>query len=391
MIIGLGNPGSIENNKGEKSMLKRIFTKKLVSGFLVSLLMLSGFGINYAVGVDGPEVKALSLEEAIELAMQNNPDMEIDGLAVEKAEEEYKLARDQARDLKNDMVTTYELGLAKWVNPKAKEVALILEEKKRDVGEKKLKLDVEKAYYDVLKAEKGLEIERAGLTYMQDQLKIAETAYKVGTKAKLDVTTAEAAVAGYQASVTRAENTYRTSVMELNRITGLDLDTPLKLTSKFAVEKAGESINLEETINQALEDNIDILAAKKTLELNEVQYEVAKKFYVRGVTAYDTAEIDKQSAEATVRKQDLNTRASVRKSYLTLFSLEKMIDWQTKEVEKAKENARVLMLKYEAGLATSLDARNAAIDLEKAEQNLSNSIYDYNLTKSQFKYQLFTS
>ncbi len=375
-------------------MLKRISVNKLILGFLVSMLMLSALGINYAVGEDGPEVKNLSLEEAVELAMQNNPDIEIAGLAVEKAKAEHKLARDQANDAKNDAkeldINTYEIDIAKRFNPKAKEVALVMEEKKRDVGEKKLKLDVERAYYDVLRAEKSLEIERAGLKYIQDQLKIAETAYKIGTKAKLDVTTAEAAVAGYQASVTRAENTYRTSVLDLNRITGLDLDTPLKLTSKFAVEKAGDSINLEDSINQALEDNVDILAAKKTLELKEVQYDVAKKFYGQGIIAYDTAEIDKQSAEATVRKQEVNTRATVRKSYLTLFSLEKMIDWQTKEVEKARENARVFMLKYEAGLSTSLDARNAAIDLEKAEQSLSNSIYDYNLTKSQFKYQLFT-
>ncbi|MBU7008206.1 TolC family protein [Phosphitispora fastidiosa] len=378
-------------------MLRQILTKKLFLGFLVSVLMLSAFGINYAVGVDGPEVKTISLEEATELAMQNNPDMEIESLAVEKAQIEHDGAKATAkthekkekRD-REHYYLTYEVGLLRWFNPKAKEVALVLAEKRQDVNEKKLKLDVEKAYYDVLKAEKGLEIERAGLKYFQDQLKIAQTAFKVGTKAKLDVTTAEAAVAGYQAAVTRAENTYRTSVLDLNRIIGLDLDTPLKLTSKFAVEKAGDSINLQETITQALEDNMGILSARKTLELNQVKSDVTKKFYNQGVTVYETAEIDKKSAEASVRKEEVDTTASVRKSYLTLFSLEKMIDWQTKEVEKARENARVFMLKYEAGLATALDARNAAIDLETAEQNLTNTIYDYNLTKSQFKYQLFT-
>ncbi|WP_418791059.1 TolC family protein [Phosphitispora sp. TUW77] len=372
-------------------MLKRLFTKKLFLGFLVSLLMLSAFGINYAVGVDGAEVKNLSLEEAIELAMNNNPDMEIQDLAVQKAQIEYDSAKRTAKKLDEEYVNTYEFGLVKWVNPKSKEVALILAEKTQDVTEKSLKMAVEQAYYDILKAEKGLEIKRAGLKYFQDQLKIAETAYKVGTKAKLDVTAAESAVAGYQAAVTGAENTYRTSVLELNRIIGLDLDTPLKLTSEFALEKAGDSINLEETINQALEDNIGILSARKTLEVSQVMYDVAKKFYGPGVTAYETAEIDQMSAEASVRKEEVDTRASIRKSYLTLFSLEKMIDWQTKEVEKAKENARVFMLKYEAGLATGLDTRNAAIDLETAEQNLSNTIYDYNLIKSQFKYQLFTS
>lgn len=110
-------------------MLKRISVNKLILGFLVSMLILSAFGINYAVGLDGLEVKNLSLEEAIQLVMQNNPDIEIAGLAVEKAKAEHKLARDQAHDLKSEEVTTYQSGLIKWFNPKAKEVALVMEEK----------------------------------------------------------------------------------------------------------------------------------------------------------------------------------------------------------------------------------------------------------------------
>jgi len=118
---------------------------------------------------------------------------------------------------------------------------------------------------------------------------------------------------------------------------------------------------------------------------------VAKKFYAGGVTVYDTAKIEAQSAEAKLRKQELATRSVVRQSYLTLLALEKMVDWQAKEVEKARENYRIFVLKYEAGLATSLDVKKATIDLEQAEANLSDTIYRYNLLKSQFKYRLFST
>ncbi|PKM82444.1 MAG: hypothetical protein CVU89_05415 [Firmicutes bacterium HGW-Firmicutes-14] len=372
-------------------MLTRLFRKKVLFGILTALVMVTVAGINYAVGVDGPETRELSLEEAVDLALKNNPDIEIAELSLKKAKVEYDAAQDRADEVGVEYVNTYEAGLLKWVSPKAKEVAYVLAKKNREIAENILKLNVENAYYNVLKAEKDLQIKNAGLKYLQDQLKIAQTSYKVGTMSKLDVTTIEAGVAGYQAYVTSAENTYRTAVMELNRLTGLELDIPLKLTTSFSVEKTGGSVDLDDTIKEALEDDISILSVKKNAELAQVQYETAEKFYVRGVTVYDTAQIDAKIAEASVRKQEQVTTLIIKQSYLTLFTLEKMIDYQEKEVEKARENARIYALKYGAGLATSLDVKKANIDLEEAEQNLSETIYNYNLLKSRFKYNYFSS
>ncbi|MCL4442301.1 MAG: TolC family protein, partial [Firmicutes bacterium] len=124
-------------------------------------------------------------------------------------------------------------------------------QKNKDLTPKRLMFSVEKAYYDVLKAERNIEIKRENLKYFQEQLKIAQTAYKIGTKAKVDVTTAEATVASFQSQLTSEENTYRGALMELNRIIGLDLDTPLKLTTQFTLEKMGNSIKLAETVKQA--------------------------------------------------------------------------------------------------------------------------------------------
>lgn len=372
-------------------MLRKFLRKKVIIGILVTLAMLTAVGVNYAVGVDGPELTKLSLEEAVELALKNNHDIELARIDLEKADTAYESAREAARDIPTDSVQTYEYGLLKWISPKAAEVAFKLAEKGQEVTRKSIKFSVESAYYNVLKAEKNLAIARDGLKYFQDQLKIAQTAYKIGTKAKVDVTTVDAAVAGYQAQVAQADNTYRTAVMELNRIIGLDLDTPLTLTSKFAVDKTGEAIDLEETIKTALEDNLEILSARQSAELAQVQYDVANKFYGGGVATYDNAKYAAQSAEVKVRKQELATKSAIKQSYLTLFSLEKMIEWQSKEVEAAKENARIFILKYEAGLATSLDVKKATMDLDQAEQKLSESIYQYNLMKSRFKYQLFTT
>ncbi|PKM42105.1 MAG: hypothetical protein CVV03_10525 [Firmicutes bacterium HGW-Firmicutes-8] len=372
-------------------MVKMLFTKKIVLGILVTLVLLTAVGINYAVGVDGPVVKELSLQEALDLAVKNNPDIELADLAVKRAQVECDGAKDVADDLEINVVNTYQTGIMKWVTPKAKEMTLILAQKGQDVTEKSLMSGVEKAYYDVLSAERTMEIKRENLKLAQDRLKIGQTGYKIGTKAKVDLNTDEASVASGQAEVAGAENSYRTAVMELNRMIGLDLDTLLKLTTKFSVEKTGSSIILEDTIKGALADNLEILTVKETQALSQVQFDVARKFYTGGVTVYDTAQIDAKTAELKVKQKELAITSTIKKSYLTLFYLEKSIDWRTKEIEKAQENARIFLLKYGAGLATSLDVKKAAIDLEQAKENLSGDIYKYNILKSLFKYNLFVA
>lgn len=370
-------------------MIVKLIREKAIIGVLFAMFLLTVFGISYATGVDGPIDKSLSLADAVDLAAKNNPDIEIANLTAEKVKVEYNRAKKTAEDIDADYVYTYDLALIKWFTPKSAENNMVLADKSKQIRERETKYSVESAYYNVLKSQQNLTIKRERLKYSQDQLKITQAAYKVGTKAKLDVNTAEAGVASSQAQVTSEENNYRIAVMELNKLMGLDLSTPLNLSAKFIVEKTGSSIKLDEVLDRAREDNIDILTVKSTQELSKLKYDLAKQYYVAGVSIFDTATIDAKIADASVRKQDLATTSLIRENYLTLFTYEKTIDYNIKEVEKAQENARIYLVKYEAGLSTSLDAKNASIDLEQAKETMSETIYKYNLLKSQFKYELF--
>ncbi|MCL4442302.1 MAG: TolC family protein, partial [Firmicutes bacterium] len=101
-----------------------LFRKKFIIGLIVTLVLLTAVSINYAVGVDGPKVRELSLKEATDLALKNNPDIELADLAVQKAEAEYDGAKRDA-DFDIDIatespsyMTPYQYGVLKWVNPK---------------------------------------------------------------------------------------------------------------------------------------------------------------------------------------------------------------------------------------------------------------------------------
>ncbi|MFZ5641820.1 MAG: TolC family protein [Bacillota bacterium] len=360
--------------------------------WLAVLLLVSVSLVATGVGLaqKGPQAKELSLQQAIDLALKNNPDMALAKVDVDSAQAAYDGAKYTADAMDVDRVQTYEMGKLKWNAPAATKMALTLAKEKQKLQEKTLKLNVETAYYDVLKYGQLLEVKKVTLKYAKDQLKIAQDSLKVGSMSKGDVIGVEALVAASEAGVTSAQNDYDMAVMELNKLTGLELDTPLKLTATFEFVKAAD-IKVQDAVYEALANNIEIISVKEEKALKQVEFETAKKFLGGGVTSYETAKYAQQAADIKVKKQEQDTTLAVKKDYLTLLSLEQVINWNKKEVEKQQENQRIFGLKYKAGLATGQDVQKATIDLETARQKLAESIYNYNTLKSKFKYGLFVT
>ncbi|MDT3701347.1 MAG: hypothetical protein RO469_18280, partial [Thermincola sp.] len=87
-------------------MWKKILSKKMLLGILITTVLLMAAGISYAVGVDGPKVRELSLSAALDHAVKNNPDMELTDLAVRKAEINYDSAKRTAArmDVEEDIL-----------------------------------------------------------------------------------------------------------------------------------------------------------------------------------------------------------------------------------------------------------------------------------------------
>ena len=362
--------------------------KKWLAVLLLASLSLVATGVGLAQ--KGLPARELSLQQAIDLALKNNPDVALAKVEVSSAQAVYDGAKYTADTMEVNTVQIYDMGKLKWDAPAAARMGLILAGEKQKLQEKTMKLEVETAYYNVLKYGQLLEVKKATLKYAKDQLKIAQDSLRVGSMSKGDVIGVEALVAAAEAGVTSAQNDYDLAVMELNKITGLELETPLKLTTTFEYSKAA-GIKVQDAVYEALANNIEIVSVKEDKALKQVQFETAQKYLGGGVTSYETAKYARQAADIKVKKQEQDTTLAVKKDYLTLLSLEQVINWNKKEVAKQQENQRIFGLKYKAGLATGQDVRKSTIDLEAARQKLAESIYNYNTLKSKFKYGLFVT
>ncbi len=371
-------------------MFKSRIGKKasLLIALMVSLTLVIG-GITYAAST-GTGVKDLSLDQAVKLGLENNYDLKLSELDLTTAERAYSAAKDVAKEISGDKISSYSLAQTKWVSPRSAQMNLTLATKKLAQAQKQTQVYIEEAYSNVLKAQKLLTIKQDSLNYAQQQLKIAQDSYKLGTVAKSDVVSAEALVASYQAALSGALNDLSINTMKLNQLIGLDLDTKLKLTSALSYKPMNDTdINVH--LNNALKDSVDILTVREQQAVKELEFEMAKKFYAGGVLAYDNSEIAAQQANIKVSKTEVATALLVKTNYMSIKSLEQQIAWKQKEVEKQQETLRVTLLKYKAGLATSQDVKKATLDYETAEESLTELIYSHNKLMTSFKYDLFSA
>lgn len=359
--------------------------KKIAAVVLISALLLGNWGLVPVTATDN--AVSLSLEEAVEFALEHSPQAGLDEIGIKKAEVNLSEARSAADKLEEGTVTSYDLAVVKYVLPKQAKSGLLLARKGAEYREKALKIEVEKLYYDMLLAREELRNAESVLERSQEQLRLVRAGRKAGTAANIDVIRAEAALAAAEAEVSGRANALEIKRMEFNKKLGLDLETEINLTSGFNFEEL--EIDLEKEVDRALEEDFYLLQAKEGLAVAEEAFKQVKKYYTPNVYKYREVEYELEEAGIKVAEQRSETEFNVRRSFLNLQTAGRNYVVIKANVKAAREALRLAQLKYSAGMGTYLEMRKAADELQNMEARMSEGLYSYNLAKSQFKYGIY--
>jgi outer membrane protein TolC len=285
---------------------------------------------------------------------------------------------------------TIEEGRLKKLYPRQAQAALTINQKKVEYTEKKVKLGVEKAYYEVLKANQVLGVKQLALQRAREQLRLAQANFKAGRSAKVDVTTMEASEANAMADVSVYETGYKVAVMNFNKIIGLDIDTPVKLTAKLSYVPLTK-IDLAKSVQAGLESSVDLVAEREKKAISDVVLELQNSYYSAGTYAYQSQQIDGKKSDITIKDKEIDMRIAVQQAYLSLRSAEDRIKFFGKMLDKQKETLRITTLKYKVGLATNADILDANVALDDSQEKYAGVIYDFNVNKAKFENNLFDS
>jgi len=293
-------------------------------------------------------------------------------------------------------------------------------------------LAVRVAYYDVLLAAQQITVHEASVNLLQNELEDQQRRYHAGTVPHFNVLRAEVAVANERPNLIQARNNYRIAKNNLSNLLGYNLpheiweDIPLNLTD--TLDATPYQVDLPAAIQQALSRRTELVALRKTAELQRLNVVNAKAGYkptvqafagytwnnsqfvdpndigyalygwnvggqvswnifdgmltrgrvVQAKALYDKAKTD---IEDTGRQIELE----VRTAYSQFIEAREVLESQQKVQEEAEEALREAEARATAGTGTQLDVLDAQTSLTQARTTDVQALHDYDAARARLE------
>jgi outer membrane protein len=281
-------------------------------------------------------------------------------------------------------------------------------------------LDARTAYFGYLAAQRAQKVQEETVKQNQDLLKQAQGFYRVGLKAKIDVTKAEANLYQAEANLIQAKNSVQLSQVTL--MTALGLKTWAFSHVEDVLEVTTQPRSLEELKALALQRRPEIQKNRFQQKFNEAGIQVARSGYFPTLTstaAYGWQSVDqpfatlpsdwyvgaamtvplfeglstayslnqnKAQLRATVENYEVlrqNVTKEVNQTYLNVKTGWELIRATKKALEAARENLRLAWGRYQAGVGTIIEFTDAQVQFSQADLNFVQALYNYRVYEAQ--------
>ncbi|MFI8711582.1 TolC family protein [Brevibacillus brevis] len=326
----------------------------------------------------------LTLEKAIEQALKTNVTLQNAILDAKNADINDSITYRSTAQMTADMLESLDAAQAKYVRSAQSEMTKKLNALAVKTTEGKVKLGAQDAYYKLIFAQDDLNLKKQSLARAEAQLKVAKAAFGVGTNAKTDVLEAEMGVAGAKAQLTSAENNLEIAVMNLNDFLGVDLQKEWKVVSANK-QMAPISITMKEAEKQALSKRVEITKAQEELKLAELNVKLIAEYTAASTLSGQQARNNVEKSKLAIDEAKRTVSKDVAQAYLNLNAAREAIDFQKAAKDSAAESYRLKNLRYENGLATTLEVIQSEEALSTRENEYQKAVLSYNLAVVNFE------
>ncbi len=297
------------------------------------------------------------------------------------------------------------------------------EAKKQDLhySENQVIKIVSQYFYDLLKNKKLLEVYSLAAARSQDQVDRTQSMYEIGSVALVDVYRAQVNLGQDQIRYYMQKNTVDQSAQLLNLAMGQDPLTPIDIDTTVTFNQ--ESVTLEDLLDESVKNQPALRSQELQVKSRELGVALAKSAYWPSLGARfrysrDNEEFEKiykdlnlnwsyslgiglnwnlfngfadhvnvQKTKIDLKNSRLNLadykrtlRSDIHNLYNSYNALLEIIKIDQKNLEAAREEFRLANERYRLGSGTSLELREAQVNLTEAEQVLVAAQYNAIIT-----------
>jgi outer membrane protein len=276
-------------------------------------------------------------------------------------------------------------------------------------------LIVASAYYDVMKAKKGLEIAAANMERLTQYRNSVEKRLRVGDVTKTALLRSEGELSGASADYIKATNAFQLARFALVRITGIEDEFRLKETPLPAQDNISltnlrniafdrradlKSYDMQAQIAQgyvsyargafwpnvnlaAIYNRVDQNPATQTLNRESLMGMVSLQFpFFEGglrVAEYREAKAKERQAKLAYADFKKSVGIELQGAYLDLQTQKGVLQFSEDQLAFAQDNYGGVVRQFDNGLSTNLDVMDANSLLLTAEKNVAEAYYNYQL------------
>lgn len=389
----------------------------------------------------------LSLDRCVEIAIANHPDI-AGGKAVvtqkeaqvgqafsgylpsvdvsgqyNKYESNYKNAsdyyssisdREQYTNTVTLKETLYDFGKRSSQNEAAK---LGLDSSRVDVDDLAVTvaINVKSAYYELLRAERSLKLQKEILNTYQQYLKLSNEYYQAGTKSKYDVSKFNVDVTKSILEFTKAQNAVRTARAALNNYMGVPVDRKYDVQDNLHFTQF--DVKYDEAIQKAQEKKPELVslvtqlkAARETVDIEKNAYyptltgtamygwdgsqqpwsngwnanvgvtmNVFNGFYTNNKVKEAVAKVAQlQSKIDSIR---LRIEGDIRKAYINMEQAVESVRSASTQINQAKESLELAKVRYSSGISSVTEISEATVTYNTAELAYISALYDHKVAQ----------
>jgi outer membrane protein TolC len=293
-------------------------------------------------------------------------------------------------------------------------------------------LAVRLAYYDILLAAEQITVNEASVNLLQKELDDQQRRYDAGTVPHFNVLRARVSVANARPPLIQAQNNYRIAKNNLANLLGYNLpreiwdNIPLNLID--TLDATPYQINLPDALQQALAKRPELVALRKTEELQKLNITDASSGYkpnlqvfagynwfnaqftppvtlnhdINGWNAGARVSWDifdgmlthgkvvqakalYAKSKTSVDEEARNIELEVRTTYSDFLEAQEVLESQKTVQAEAEEALREANARADAGTGTQLDVLDAENSLTQARSTQVQALHDYDAARARFE------
>ncbi|MGS0763286.1 TolC family protein [Syntrophomonas curvata] len=357
--------------------------KYILAGLLCLSLVFTSAGYSYAAE---STTNSITIQQALDMAYKNNPDLRKATLAVEKAE----LTRNDAAE----MVTWIPSGglvlpaYQKVMNGyQQAEIGYQTAKKAERTAQDGITYSVVNAYCTAIANYNNMELNQAKLEDAKLQLTMSSVARAVGTLADFDYEKAKTGTTQLDEIYKFSKAQYDGSIAKLRSLLGEGEDWQPDLSSRPTLAQYKRNdLNME--VSRGLSESTDVWTKEAELKIEESQ----QSWAIPGVSS-KMQNVNLEIAQVDYEKSKRDTRASIEQLYYMLDTMEGQIAAAEKAYDTAAKDMKITELKYQLGMiakstlsSAQVTEMNARISLENARASLAQYKAQYALLTGQQVY-----